>query len=95
MTPLSVDCRQADGGWSCIVTVGEDTGATTHDVRVATDVLERLALGAVEPTALVRASFEFLLDREPRESILRSFDLPVIGRYFPEWEAEVGDRLAR
>jgi hypothetical protein len=33
----------------------------------------------------VRRSFEFLLAREPKESILRSFDLPVIGRYFPEF----------
>ena len=41
----------------------------------------------------MRAAFDFLLTREPRESILRRFDLPVIGRYFPEWEAEVARRL--
>ena len=41
----------------------------------------------------MRAAFDFLLTREPRESILRRFDLPVIGRYFPEWEAEVASRL--
>ncbi len=35
-------------------------------------------------------AFAFLLEREPRESILHSFDLPVIGRYFPEWESEMG-----
>ena len=90
MTAVRVDCQRADGGWSCTVTVGDDARATTHEVRVASDVLERLSPGAVEPTALVHASFEFLLEREPRESILRAFDLPVIGRYFPEWEAEVG-----
>ena len=38
--------------------------------------------------------FDFLLTREPRESILRRFDLPVIGRYFPDWEAEVASRLS-
>jgi hypothetical protein len=49
--------------------------------------LERLAPGAAAPENLVRGSFEFLLAREPRESILSAFDLPLIGRYFPEYEA--------
>jgi len=30
------------------------------------------------PEELVRRSFEFLLQREPKESILREFDLAVI-----------------
>lgn len=92
MIPIRVDCRRADAGWSCSVTVGADAGATTHEVEVTSEVLGRLAPGDLEPTRLVRASFEFLLEREPRESILRSFDLPVIGRYFPEWETELRRR---
>jgi hypothetical protein len=95
MTPVRVDCSQAVGGWSCTVTVGDDPAASTHEVRVASDVLARLAPADLEPTRLVHASFEFLLEREPRESILRAFEMPLIGRYFPEWEAEVGGRLAR
>jgi hypothetical protein len=51
-----------------------------------------LAPADADPTRLVRESFEFLLAREPRESILRSFELPVIGRYFPEWETEIRPR---
>ena len=39
--------------------------------------------GPSNPEDLVRASFAFLLEREPSESILREFDLTVIGRYFP------------
>ncbi len=35
---------------------------------------------------LVEASFAFLLEREPRESILGTFDLSAISRYFPEYE---------
>jgi hypothetical protein len=42
---------------------------------------------------LIRRSFEFLLEREPKDAILRAFDLPVIARYFPEYEAEIGRRL--
>jgi hypothetical protein len=33
----------------------------------------------------VRASFEYLLAREPAGSILPRFDLGIIERYFPEW----------
>jgi hypothetical protein len=58
-------------------------------VRVASADLQRLAPNAADPSDLVRRSFDFLLARESKESILRSFDLPVIGRYFPEYEGEI------
>ncbi|MBL7183234.1 MAG: hypothetical protein ISS50_02165, partial [Anaerolineae bacterium] len=45
------------------------------------------------PEDLVAESFRFLLEREPKESILRSFDLMVIGRYFPEYRREIVKRL--
>ena len=35
---------------------------------------------------LVTRSFDFLLEREPASSILKSFELSVIGRYFPEYD---------
>ena len=38
---------------------------------------------------LVRESFRFLLDREPKESILREFKLSVITRYFPDYERAI------
>ncbi len=46
-------------------------------------------LGAPDLEALICASFEFLLAREPVSSILSHFDLRVIERYFPEWRAEM------
>jgi hypothetical protein len=42
----------------------------------------------------VEASFWFLLEREPKESILRRFDLAVIEQYFPDYAAAIGT-LAR
>jgi hypothetical protein len=86
---IAVDCRPDAAGWSCIVTVGDDPAATRHVVEVTRDVLGRLRPTADAPEQLVRDSFAFLLEREARESILGSFDLPLIGRYFPEWEAAV------
>ena len=70
--------------------VGTDASATRHDVTVSSALLERMRPGAADPARLVWDAFAFLLEREPRESILHSFDLPVIGRYFPEWESEMG-----
>ena len=51
--------------------------------------LARLAPGDTDPSDLVARSFAFLLAREPKTSILRRFDLPVIARYFPEYEREI------
>ncbi|HET7520901.1 MAG TPA: hypothetical protein VFK61_05095 [Candidatus Limnocylindria bacterium] len=50
-------------------------------------------LGGVEPPdRLVEESFRFLLEREPRESILRHFELSVISQYFPEWREAMQGR---
>ena len=89
---LTVSCLAIEEGWQCRVVVGADPAAITHEVEVGADLLGRLRPGATDPEELVRDSFAFLLEREPRESILRSFKLPVIGRYFPEWEAEISER---
>jgi hypothetical protein len=91
---LDVRCEPVGAGWRCEVTVGDDPGATTHEVAVSAATLASLAPGTADPEALVRASFEFLLEREPRESILRRFDLMVIRRYFPDWEGEIRRRLS-
>ncbi|NIS83258.1 MAG: hypothetical protein GTO14_24350 [Anaerolineales bacterium] len=66
---------------------------TTHRVTVTPEYYEKLTGGKVTPEILVERSFEFLLARESNTSILRSFDLPVIGRYFPEYESTIGEML--
>jgi hypothetical protein len=49
-------------------------------------------LGAPDAEALVRASFDYLLEREPAGSILPRFELSVIARYFPGWRDEIRRR---
>ena len=85
---IDVQCEAIAGGaWACVVTIDDGDGAPTrHDVTVTTSDLADLAPEATEPTDLVRRSFEFLLEREPKGSILARFDLPLIGRYFPNYE---------
>lgn len=89
MTGIDVRCEPSGDGWSCQVTVREDGSSTAHAVSVSRADLRRLDPSASDPGELIIRSFEFLLGHETKESILRSFDLPVIGRYFPDWERSV------
>jgi hypothetical protein len=74
------------------ITVASRT-TTTHTVMVTPDYWQKLTGGKAPPEKLVEKSFEFLLDREPNTSILRTFDLPVIQRYFPEYERTIRTML--
>ena len=69
------------------------TSSTTHEVTVAPDYAARLAGDNASAERLVEASFEFLLERESNTAILRRFDLPVIGHYYPEYEGQIAKRL--
>jgi hypothetical protein len=91
MPKIDITTTPTSQGWLCDVTVGNG-GTTRHRVRVSRSDLARLAPGASDPEDLVRASFGFLLEREPPQSILREFDIPVIGRYFPDYEREITHR---
>jgi hypothetical protein len=94
MTELVISCRQRNGGrWTCDVDVVAPGGtSTSHRVTITSADLDRLEPGAADPHGLVDRSFRFLLEREPNTSILRSFDLMEIARYFPEYEATIGGR---
>jgi hypothetical protein len=92
MSTAEVAATVVSDGWECTVTV-RNGSETHHRVRVSRGDLARLDPGVSDPVSLVEASFAFLLEREPKESILRDFDLTVIGRYFPEYEREIGRRL--
>jgi hypothetical protein len=76
------------------VVVREGTGETRHHVTMSRATCERLTGGAHPPERYIEAAFRFLLDREPKESILGRFDITVIARYFPEFERELPRYLA-
>jgi len=73
--------------------VVEKNTTTTHRVTVARSYYEKLTNERVAPEVLLEKSFRFLLERESNTSILRSFDLSVINRYFPEYEKTIRDML--
>ena len=70
------------------VTVAE-TSTTTHTVTVTDQSLNDLTDNNVTKTQLLKFSFNFLLDREPNTSILSSFDINVISKYFSDYRDEV------
>ncbi len=76
-----------------VVSVTEGGGSSRHTVTLTDDYHHKLTGGDVDKERLIQASFEFLLEREPKDSILSSFELPVIGRYFPEYEGQIARRL--
>ncbi|MCZ6778404.1 MAG: hypothetical protein O7F16_05485 [Acidobacteria bacterium] len=70
-----------------VTVVGSTT--TQHKVTVNPSYHEKLTGGRVAPEILIERSFEFLLERESNSSILQTFDLPIIGRYFPDYERTI------
>jgi len=77
------------------VVVREGVGETRHHVTMSREMCERLTASRHTPERCLEAAFRFLLDREPKESILGRFDLTVIARYFPEFERELPHYLER
>ena len=66
-----------------------DSMTTTHEVTVTDQSLTDLTENKMTKTQLLKFSFNFLLDREPNTSILSSFDINVISRYFSDYRDEV------
>lgn len=86
----TIEVRQTGSGTTLAFDVTVEEGdRSTHQVTLDPPYFERLRRDEEDPEAFVRRCFEFLLAREPKESILGSFDVSVIARYFPEFEKEI------
>ncbi|HUT19067.1 MAG TPA: hypothetical protein VM366_07895 [Anaerolineae bacterium] len=93
MAEVEVQRTNEGEPYAFLVTVQEGGTETQHRVTLRQADYERLSGGQASPEALVRESFHYLLEREPKESILRSFNLTLISRYFPAYEREIAGRL--
>jgi hypothetical protein len=76
------------------VVVRELRGDSRHRVSVSLSDAARFAKLGADPAHAVEAAMAFLLDREPKDSILRTFDIDVIRRYFPEFDQALPRYLA-
>jgi hypothetical protein len=90
-----IEVRRVGDQLSFEVVVKGERGATGHHVTISREMYQRLTAGKHTPEQCVEAAFRFLLDRESKESILRSFDVAVISRYFPEFEQKLSRYLSR
>lgn len=88
-----VDIRIDGKHGTYFVTVSESDSETKHRVQVKDDYARSLTGGKADVKTLLTRSFEFLLEREPKETILPHFDLTAIERFFPGYEAEIKKRL--
>jgi len=95
MADIHIQTKTESDGWVFTVDVKENGSQTTHTVTMNREDYQRLTGNACLPEECVRKSFEFLLEREPKESILREFDITKIGYYFPEFENELTKRIRK
>lgn len=95
MSEISVTRKEGEtqDKYGFSVEVDEGGSATRHEVTVEEDDYQRLTPKGASVEELVKESFRFLLEREPKESILSKFDLTVIGDYFPEYNEVIKKRL--
>ena len=79
-----------------VETIGDDeflvkvsaATSTEHHVTLTDAYWEQMWNRGLPKKEIVSRSFAFLLEREPNSSIMRTFDLPVIQRYFGEYEGK-------
>ena len=72
-----------------VVTVEEKGTRTEHNVTLDEEYWRDLTQGRITEEELIKRSFEFLLERESKESILAKFNMRIIKKYFPEFEREI------
>jgi len=77
------------------VLIEDARGQSRHRVTMSPEDAAGWAGSGAEPLRCVEAAMRFLLDREPKEAILSAFDIGVIRRYFPEFDDEFPEYLAR
>ena len=77
------------------VVVRDARGESRHRVTMQAGDAARWAEFGAGPSQCVEAAMRFLLDREPKESILGAFDMGVIRRYFPDFDDAFPGYLAR
>ncbi len=87
METITIQSQQeTPNGWQLEVVVGEGNDTTHHNVSVDNEYLKMLDVDKFPVEKVIETSFEFLLAREPKTSILRSFSLDVIEDYFSEYK---------
>jgi len=78
--------EETEHAYTYAVEVVQGSTQTRHEVALEKEYGDALVDGKASPEELVKFSFHFLLEREPKEAILKHFNLSLIQEYFPEYE---------
>lgn len=87
-----IEVKKKDGQ-EFMVRLEEEGTSRRYNVTLDESYYQELTGDKITKEELIRKSFEFLLEREPKESILSKFNLRVISRYFPEFEEKIKDKI--
>ena len=79
---------EIDDGFQFDVSISEAASSSRHVVTLSRPDWEAQGDRFPTPEDFVRRCMEYLLEREPKESILARFDVRDIGRYFPEFRID-------
>lgn len=90
---INIEQVEKDSVYKFDVTVDEINSSTRHIVIMEKSFYNDLNT-ELGPKEIVDWSFEFLLDKEPKESILSEFNIKVISNYFPEYTTQLDDFLS-
>lgn len=86
--------QKYDDGWSVDVEVGDShSGVVRYKIIVDQQYYRKLAPRRTLEE-LILGTLHFLLSREPKEAILKSFNLRVVREYFPDFEEEIKKELS-
>lgn len=98
MIDIKIDVLEKDelpGGWIYLVKVSDGDEHTSHEVELTKREYQELTEGNIPAETLVERCFEFLLQREPKEKILKEFNLTEIKLYFPEFDEVITQMISQ
>ena len=75
--------KEAENTFCVVIAELEET---THRITLSDAYYQKLTGGKISKERLMEESIDFLLARETNTQILSAFDLPVIQKYFPDYE---------
>ncbi len=81
--------KETPTGWQFKVQLKERNDPLEFSVQLDNNYYLKLTGSTTTPEELVKKSFQFLLERESKHSILASFNLRDIQTYFPEYEDQI------
>ena len=84
-----LDQKTIEQGWEFVVALN----GLTFNVTLDRDYWQELTNDKINPEKLIELSFEYLLANEPKESILREFNLHQVNTYFPSFETDIKTQL--